>query len=544
MAIRQLIAVLDARKGTIVTGHNFIGRDYLVQDMIDYFYCSSLGKNIAVNGLPRVGKTSLLRHSARESKSREEYNPRTIIIYIDMGSEFLNRDIPYIYRTLASKVLDGIRKAQEEYSILTVEDYKELMEYEQNQSTYSEAKFHLEHLLQDVMKKGLFVRLVLDEFDHILKICSSGNSLNCEMLNGFYLFLRTVITDNDNYSMKVALISRNRLSEIEPSGVESKLSGVCESLTLIPFKKKEMNKYWEHLRQWDDEGRIDERYIANIERFAGHMPYWLDVANATMLRGLSHDLDEDELEEEIYRTMRDEYHHVLKMLGDSRYLMKDSGRGSQDYSKDSLRSKLLQVMVGPRYNLNDLDISRLFGYAIVKRSGQDGAYETLSNVFEEYLRFVPSETPVWESIFMLEQKMRRIIKEVYLANYSGNWEQDFADRYGGTDKGLIGRLKKDREKSKRLFGDAASTHLLDYLYMSDYFKYFIKDNWELCFKNVFKLYHGDINLFQQHMTFLCDVRNPLAHSNGVFLTKDDILRAEDYCKTICAQIDEALSQIR
>ena len=541
MSIRKLISVLNARKGTIVTGDDFIGRDYLVQDMIDYFYCSALGKNIAVNGLPRVGKTSLLRHSARESVAQEDFNPMTIIVYIDMGSEFLNRDIPFIYRTLATKILEKISTAQRGHNILADDDYAEIAEYENNHAKYGEARFHLEHLLQDVKRKGLIVRLVLDEFDHILTICSPGNTLNCEMLNGFYLFLRTIITDNENYSMKVALISRNKLSEIEPPGVESKLSGVCESLTLIPFKSKEMKKYWEYLRQWDDENIITEEYVDDIERFAGHMPYWLDVANATMLRGQSHDMDRDELEDEMFRVMRDEYHHVLKMMGDSRYLNKEM---SSDYQKkDSLRSKLLQLMVGPRYNLNNSDVMLLIGYAVVKRSGQDGSYESLSKVFEDYLQFVPNETPVWDSIFMLEQKMRRLIKDVYIANYSGDWEQDFSTKFGSNDKGFIARLKKDREKSMRLFGDGASSHLLDYLYMSDYFRYFIKDNWNSYFKKVFSAYHGDINLLQQHMSFLCDVRNPLAHSNGAFLTKADIVRAEDYCNNICAQIDEYLNSM-
>ncbi len=531
MAIKQLIKTLGERKSAVVTGSNFIGRTDLVYDMIDYFYCSDIGKNITVNGLPRVGKTSLLRHSARLSREQPEFSSKTLIVYIEMGGEFLTHDIDYIYRTFVIKISEELDEAQRLYSVLLEKDYNELKQYRHNGKVFEETTHYLEHFLKDIKKNGLTVRLVLDEFDYILKICSINGKLNVDDVNRFYSKLRTIITDNENYSVKVSLISRNRLSEMEPPGIESKLSGVCESLTLVPFNKKEMDEYWEHLRQWDDDGILTKDYTDIIERFAGHIPYWLDVANATMLNNISRGKGQEEKEECMYRTMRDEYEHVLKMMGDSRYL---------EYSKGSLKSKLLQLMVGPRYNLTKNDTSRLTGYAIVtKQNLTNGAcsYTSLSPVFEEYLQFVPSETPIWDSIFLLEQKMRRLIKECFLVEYNGDWIKDFSLKYGSNNNGLIGRLIKDRDKSIKLFGGDVSTHLVDYLYIRDYFTYFIKDNWDW-FKKVFKSYNGDINLFKHRMSFLCDVRNPLAHSNGDFLTTDDISRAEDYCSNINSQIDE------
>ena len=237
------------------------------------------------------------------------------------------------------------------------------------------------------------------------------------------------------------------------------------------------------------------------------------------------------MEEGVYRTMRKEYDSVLKMLGDSCYLKKGGG---------TLKTKLLQLMVGPRFNLCQEDISLLASYAIITRKKIDDGvimYNSLSTVFEEYLQFVPLDIPIWESIFLFEKKMRQLIKEKYLYEYEGEWEQDYMIKYGSGNGGFIPKLRKDRDKSLKLFGDAASMHLVDYMYMRDYYTYFIRDNWSW-YSRVFTRFRGDQNLFQKWMSFLCDVRNPLAHSNGNFLTKDEMLRADEYCKSLIEQIDD------
>ena len=212
---------------------------------------------------------------------------------------------------------------------------------------------------------------------------------------------------------------------------------------------------------------------------------------------------------------------------------------------------MLKILFPPTLNIRSIweddlgsiisyDISLIVSYAIITRKkGQDGTneYISLSPTFEEYLQLVPLEKPIWDSIFLFEQKMRKLLKEKFLIEYEGDWEKDFTAKYGDNNNGLIPKLRKDREKSVKLFGDAASMNLVDYLYMRDYYNYFIKDNWKW-FQKVFTKFNGDIALFQQRISFLCDVRNPLAHSNGHFLTKDETIKADDYCKSFIEQIDK------
>ena len=514
MATRELIRTINERKGNIVIGSNFVGREDLIYDMMDYFYCSKTGKNMTINGLPRIGKTSLVRHSATMSKQTPEFDPHIIVVYADLNGECRRESIDNIYKWIVIRIIDELRKVQKEHTILSEADFNELLSFEHKVNDEQNEIHRLQHFLEALKEKQIGIRLILDEFDSILKICSHDGKLDVNMLNGFYACLRVFITDNENYGIKVVLISRNKLSEMEPPGVESKLSGVCESITLTPFDKKEKKEYWDQLCQFDNEGStLTPEYMEHIEQFSGNVPYWLDVVNFTFLNGLQKKMDAEDLEEHLYRTMRNEFDSVLKMLGDS---------------------------CCPRYNLSQSDVSLLAGYAIItkhKDNTGEVSYTSLSTVFEEYLHFVPLDIPIWESIFLLETKMRMLIKERYLSEYSGDWEQDYMTKYGNSNSGFIPKLRRDREKSIKLFGDGASLHLVDYMYMRDYYTYFIKDNWAW-FSRVFKRFGGDMVLFQSRMSFLCDVRNPLAHSNGNFLTKDETVKADDYCKFLIEQIDE------
>ena len=528
MAIRELIKIINERKGNIVIGSHFIGRENLIFDLEDYFFCSKTGKNLTIHGLPRIGKTSLIRHSATLSRLMNEFDNKTIIVYIDLNADCRNETIDYVYQWIMIKIQEELQDVQKHKQIMEKSDLDELLAFNEDKSQKSIHK--LQHFLKASKEKGITIRLILDEFDCIMKNCYKNKELNVQILNGFYACLRYLITDNEKYSLKVALISRNELSEMEPPGIESTLSGVCERLTMIPFNKKELNGYWKYLHNWDDEKILTQEYINKVESFTGGIPYWLDVVNNVMLHGLLHKIEEEEIEESVYRTIRKEYDSVIKMLGDSCYLSKSG----------TLKTKLLQLMVGPKFNLNSDDISLLVSYAIITRKkGQDGTneYISLSPTFEEYLQLVPLEKPIWDSIFLFEQKMRKLLKEKFLIEYEGDWEKDFTAKYGDNNNGLIPKLRKDREKSVKLFGDAASMNLVDYLYMRDYYNYFIKDNWKW-FQKVFTKFNGDIALFQQRISFLCDVRNPLAHSNGHFLTKDETIKADDYCKSFIEQIDK------
>lgn len=536
MANREIRKIIIERKGSIVTGEHFVGRNTIVLDLVDYFYCTPRGQNLSVCGLPRVGKTSLLRHAALMARNNPCYDSRTLIVYIDLNAECRGCSIDYIYDWIIAKTLEELRRVRHQVAVVTDTEMKLLEGYAHSDNKEHTPLLRLQKFMEEAKKQGLVVKMVLDEFDTIMKSCQkerndkNGTILDTETLNAFYACLRLLITDNDLYSLRVALISRNKLSEMEPPGVESKLSGVCTHTVMLPFKKKERRQYWEQLKEHDDEGLITTKYIQRVESFASAIPYWLDVANDCILRGIDNEMDDDELEDSLYSTMREQYDSVLRMLDDSCYL---------DQSGSTLKRKLLQLMVGPRFNLTPDDITRLEDYAVVtQKQKEDGTneYRSLSTVFEDFIRCRPSDTPVWDTIHVFELKMRQLIKERYLTAFDGDWIKYYTDKY---KNGLIPRLKHDQERSRKLFGSTVSHHLADYLYMRDYYTYFINDNWDW-FRQVFRRFNGDKVALERQMTFLCDVRNPLAHANGHFLSAEEITRADEYCRGLSQQIDAYL----
>lgn len=535
MAVTELIDALLGY-GQIVTGERFVGRDSYLKRINERFLNNSQGANISICGLPRIGKTSLAKQATRLYEESRTFNPKHVVCYIDFNASCRGLSVTGIYLCIFKTALNQIRRKRRVNKDIMTDDnlavLQDLVSKIENDCTEGPCMNPLcDEFMYKCKESGISLRFIFDEFDSLQSSFRINDGcLDLKSINALYATLRIFATDNEQYSMKLLIISRNALYEIEPDGVESKLSGVCEQMTMTLFDRNDMQRYWNRLKGFDDDGILTDEHMAMVEYYAGNYPYWLDMVNDILLQGVREGLDinDERLHETLHERLNQQYETVLRMLDSSCYIATDAM---------SLKSILIQTLVGPHYTVRKADVNRLVAYQIICVGTQeDRRYMAVSEYFHEYLKEASASVPIWSQLTRFEELMRELLHSIVAAE-NIDTEQYLKEYH----KGIYNVLDGERNKSIKKYGMNASQNLVDYLHMSHYFPAFIKPKW-YCFTKVFTSF-ATVDVCSRCFTTLTNVRNPMAHSNSHFLSRDDILQAEEYIKICINHIESYFAKL-
>ena len=530
MAVTELIKALTKSKGGMpVTGERFVGREKEVNRILRDFLLDSEGNNMAIYGLPRIGKTSIVKEAIRRYVNSNDKEDNVCPIYIGLRP-VEGFSIPHIYYF----ILSGIWEELNEYSM--TDSTKEFLmgpinemrgKIQENNVNASLVLTPFLNFFFRCQKSGFLLRLVFDEYDSVMPtFINDRKELDTVGLNAFNGGIRKII-EEDKYGTRILFITRNRLSEMEPEGVSSRLMGLCgEPIMIKTFSPEDVLAYWSRLSAYDKDGIISEYHKDKIAYYAGNnYPYWMNLVNSILFEGINNNEDEKETVLKISSTIRDEYRSVLDMLDASRYL--DSGDGS-------LRGKLMQVVLGISYDVQPTDLDSLMNYGILEKV--DDSYISLSPFFHDYLDFQNMKTPVWSHLGRFEKNMRALIN-LFILQTNKSLEDETI-----VPKGLLGELKKRRNVMYNNFGDSMVSHnLVDYLFIGNYFSLFVNPFWEW-FKNVFISFHGDLQNCADQFHYIEKCRNAEGHFNGNFLGKEVVARVEQYCISLSKQAEMFLEK--
>jgi hypothetical protein len=208
---------------------------------------------------------------------------------------------------------------------------------------------------------------------------------------------------------------------------------------------------------------------------------------------------------------------------------------------EHLDRMMTQMVVGPVYDIGQRDIERLLKYGIVLPT-KDDRYESFSPYFTRYLQLKTNDIQIWPLWNEVESEVRSLIKAHLFQKYGDDWEtnyrKEFKNKEGYSDildgnqysMGLI----KERSRSKKLFGNLASDHLIDYTLPRQMFDNFISKDWTW-YGKILGGTKGDWKLIFDHLS---KIRNPLAHNNPNFLSSSDKSLADGYCRKILELITE------
>lgn len=507
--------------GGIVHGERFIGRKNAIEKITERVLGPIYG-NLAIMGLPRVGKSSLAWHAIMDRKE-ELISDKTIPIFFEAGSCVSSNEFFKKMATLSFDELEFVCKDEkfQRFSEKIVGSLK--TEYD---------KELVQKYFKLVRRFGYKTIFIFDEFDSVQSFFEKSD----------FQLLRELSYNPDTHLCLVTC-SRKTIEDIEvKDGAISNFAGTCSDLRLGMFSKEDVSLYWEHFSEvWD----VDDTYKNAIAYFTGSHPWLMDKVNNIMYK--------EDISNNLFSKFNDVKLELMEIL--------DSLVATIE--KEHLLDSAIQVVVGPYYDTNQKQVEKLLKYDFIKKvsaeykqllfSGMSvgpswekfcytcfSDYSTL-DFYRRYYANVPYVS-LWSET---ENLLRYAVKEFLKLNFSENWETELINLLSKNPpfvgfpiekwKANLGSLKKNRDKMIQNFPTMNIGHLVDFTLTSQIFDLFIRPNWKWFNIHIF---HGNREDWNSKFEFLTLLRNPVAHNNAIGNMEEEMRIAREYCNEVSKAIQD------
>lgn len=500
--------------GNIVEGNRFIGRLQEIQAIHNRVLGSNYG-NLAIMGLPRIGKSSLA-WNAIMTKKAELAKRKILIERINIGCLTSAKDF---YLKLMDKTLPNVRT-------LSFELYDQLAA---TRKSYNEtnSENEIEFFFALVKQSNYRLTYILDEFDNVV---------NLFQLEDFQLLRELSISPETKICL--VTISRRTIQELEPeNGAISNFYGVFSDLHLQLFNDTDMQQYWQRIEELGI--YISDEYKKEVYYFVGSHPYWLDMLNYYIFNSVKSNNKNSlevlsEIGSDLKKTLWDNYDDIISLM-----------------DKEGLKSHFIQAVVGPVVNLTKMSIERLAKYGLVKSvsakekygsyfqtlidaglaSENDISYNSISTHLDDYLKGKEEEFDIWALWIETEHQVRNLITVYLKEKYGEDWRDAFVTANSRKEIDII-RMEDMRAKNMKTFGNLASNNLVSYTYPLDMWNCFISTDWTW-FQRILT---GQQANWREKFLLLGKVRNPFAHSNRDFVLQDEQTKAKEICNELFERI--------
>ena len=522
MVIKELnIPNPFADNAGIVTDERFVGRRSEIKE-IHTRVLGELYGNLAIVGLPRIGKSSLVWNALIPLKEKL-LQEKHILAYISIssGDSILN-----FFKGLSLAVLEEI-----EFEKDLVDIYRRLEsiynDIKSNQNDRFEFLNHVKKFFKFCKKSNLRTTFILDEFDYSENIFSVAD----------FQFLRELSTLPET-KICLVTISRRTIQELEPeNGAISNFYGVFSELRLQLFSEGDMQAYWQRVEDLGLE--VSEEYKKEVCYFVGNHPYWLDMVNYHIFNGIKTEVKSSlellsEIGSELKKILWDNYDSIIDLM-----------------DKEGLKSHFIQAVVGPVVNLTQMSIERLTKYGLIKpilakekygsyfqslvnaglANENDISYDSISMHLNDYLKQKETEFDIWALWIEAEHQLRNLITVHLKEKYGKDWRDAFVSANPKKENDIL-RFEEMRTKNKKIFGNLASDNLVNYTYPLDMWNCFISTDWTW-FQRVLT---GQQATWREKFSLLGKVRNPIAHSNREFVLQDEQRKAKEICNELIDKI--------
>lgn len=503
--------------GSIVYGQRFVGREDELRQ-IEQRVMGPMYGNLAIMGLPRIGKSSLA-WQAIMTKHDELLKNRTLPIFFQVGG--CESGVSF-YKQLVSLVHDELELISEDDRYEKFSS-KILLELEKSEEKALIIPF-IQKYFKLIKRLGYKVIYILDEFDSVQSIFSVSD----------FQILRELSTKPDT-KICIVTCSRKSIQEIESKdGAISNFYGTFSEIRLGMFTKNDIIQYWDRLSHYQD---LTQEYIGCMEFYVGYHPYLLDMCNDYSFRNHDFFTNINEVEE-----IRIQLWHQFRTIQDT-------------LANEGLLDKAIQLVLGPAYNVTKLEEERLLKFQFIKKTDNEEKIEVLGRLtgpsadekgktymcFSDYFT-IYFDRQHWESIdywplwTATEKAIRRIIKAYIKNQFTEDWETEIYAKYGHSQNwaNKFDSVKKVREKERKTF-PSASLNLIDYTMSREMYDVFMAPAWNDWFHKIFV---GSRKDWANKFNFLADIRNPMAHNNREFISQEQITIATQYCEEINRTIEE------
>lgn len=366
--------------GKTAVGDQFLGREQTVRRICKALYEDN--HNIAMVGLPRIGKTSIAWRVCELIEERiERSGEKVLFLMIDLASEMTFESAWYtIIHALYEKTAElGVQHPQLE---------KEYRYFEANRpADYQTVKIHAEKFLQRLKKLDIRTILIVDEFDSSIKqFCGQRY---------YYEFFRD-IASTASYAVTLMLISRQLIKCIEANAYgNSTLFGVMDAITIRAFDEAE--DYPQYLKRLTAHGyEISTEYRQQLEDIAGHNPYMLCILGNRLLEAI------------------EEGHGIISpedayMAGKSHFLQYFEALMHQ-MKNDRNLSHVQQIIIGPKYDVTKDDVDMLVEMGYLSMQPGNIYWNVISSEFSLYLLTKGQNKDIWKELMEAQRLLQERMK--------------------------------------------------------------------------------------------------------------------------------------
>ena len=481
--------------GGTVTEARFIGREAELRTIGSRVFGTGGFGSIAVVGLPRIGKSSLVSEAIRRAESRS-VELRTVVVRANVG-EFSS--VGELFRRLVEDLAEGIDDGRLGNDEINQRMAKALAQRDIDFSV-------VRAVFRSLRRADVRPVCVLDEFD-------AGRRLFKETPQCFH-WLRELCSSPE-FKAALVIVAKRRLQEVARlAGHESDYwANVLMTLALKPFFDPDVAKFFATLER---EGvSLETAEQDEVLALCGGNPYLLD---GFAFHAWEHVEQGGRIGSEWIRDrggelVRDYLPQVSTVLQDG-----------------PLLSKAVQAIVGPQWNVTREDIDALCELGVLREDS--GELRGFSRTFEDHLRLIGRDIDIWPLWRDTERAMRDVLERHLDQVYGSNWPARLIKSRPKL-RSMIEACQEKRERERRLFGSAASS-LLAYTYPMELYT-LMAANWP----HFAEPFLGpDKRAWATKFSVLAKVRTPLAHNREEAVNEAERVQAEGVCREVLQRYED------
>jgi len=480
--------------GTTITEDRFVGREVELRTIASRIFGERNFGSIAVVGLPRIGKTSLVSEAILRAETSS--SARQVVVRSNVGEP---GSVEELFRTLIEELAEDIRYRGLEH------------EFVNGQITEALAS----QVIDFIRVRAVFRALrqvdirpvwVLDEFD-------AGRRL-FEDKPQFFHWLRELCS-NPQFKAAVVIVAKRRLQDVARlAGRDSDYwANVLMTLTLKPLSGAEVDDFFSRLGA--NGVLLGEAERTEVIAVCGGHPYLLDAFGYHAWEHVkrSGEMSFGWVERECATLAREYFEQVSTILAET------------EISGGTMLSKAVQVLVGPQWDVvaQDVDALRELGVLL---SDEDDRLRGFSRSFEDHLR-VERGIDFWPLWRETEQGLREYLDQGLKDKFGAKWPEGVGKAKPSLKREIEG-WRKNSEKERKNFGDHAEESLLAYTYPTDLYKLMVVD-WGRLGQ---PLLGGDKQGWGRKFEVLAKVRTPVAHSREGVVSEGERTQAVGICTEI------------
>lgn len=497
--------------GDVVEGESLIGYEKFYQKLRRDILVNR--GNLALVGLHRMGKTSLMKKLHKEVKHSI---PSIIPIFINI-QELVDEENKFAFDSLllyiANEIKDGLFSRRTPNQC---DDFCYVFEkFEKTPFGRNFFRHYFKALFEEIKSLDLHVLLILDEFDAAEKIFKTNAD--------FELFRSLASPD---FAVSLVFISRRRLYMIEKKNENNSTfhSSFPES-PLTGFSDDDVKLFFETLEK-NYEISLPPEQIERIKYYAGRSPYiYSTFCHEIVEKKISgqKNFDADEIYKLVVSTLTN-YANVLY----------------ERLQTDGHLSKILGILFGPSLNVTQSDKDLLFfmGYLSDKPDVEDH-YQALSGYFTDDLHNKYSVDDSWKNIIDVEKLMKSLVTDVFPTLDNNLMTQAYSKLFGAEKKFNYSLYKNFISNNLKVFG--RNSTLIEVLSLSDTFV-IIQFQWDELFKKFFEC--KVFEAYKEKFELCAKARNPLAHGHPEYLSKFQQNQVNVYCSEILEIVKKCQQKLK